>query len=121
MKINKISLIAAAEICSCAKFELYRFFETASPGQIFDFNHYNFYYSYPSFRRTWSNGLSTQFHRVETCCSECQDHPERNFAGVGSIHLCMLEDRKAALLCDEHSAGLPVYDAILCFTQLPLF
>ena len=109
MRISKISLEVASQLSSCSTFELIDFFQKAEPGQIFSFCHYNFYYSFPEFGRQWKNGLSCEFHQIETCCSKCQEQPSRNFAGVGSLYLSMEENRKASILCDECAEGLKLY------------
>ena len=121
MRISKVSLEVASQLSSFSTFGLQDFFNKATPGQIFDFCHYNFYYSFPEFGHQWKNGLSCEFHRVETCCRKCQAQPERNFAGVGSIYLSMQEDRNASLLCDDCAMGLKVYGEVKRFVQLELF
>lgn len=118
--LSKISFDIAWQLSTC-RGGLEDFFHHAKPGEIMDFTHHNFYYSYPSFGRIWPNGLLAQFHQVHTCCSKCQAIPERNFAGVGSFYLFMQPYSKALLLCDEHSAGLPVFGAVPHYTQLSLF
>ena len=109
MQISKISLEVASQLSSCSTFELHKFFQEAKPGQIFDFCHHHFYYSYPEFGRHWENGLSCEFHQIETSCSKCQEQPSGNFAGIGSLYLCMEENRKASILCDKCAEGLKVY------------
>ena len=121
MHISKVSLEVASQLCSCSTFELIDFFQKAKPGQIFDFCHYNFYYSFPEFGCQWKNGLSCEFHRVETCCSKCQAQPARQYAGIGSLYLCMEENRKALILCLECREGLQVFGEISNFMQLELF
>jgi hypothetical protein len=121
MRISKLSLKVASQLSSCSTFELHDFFAKAKPGQIFDFCHYHFYYSYPEFGRQWKNGLSCEFHRVETCCGKCQAQPHRNFAGIGSLYLYMNDDRKALILCDECGKGLKLFGEVPQFVQMNLF
>ena len=121
MHISKVSLEVASQLSSCSTFELRDFFLRAEPGQIFDFCHYNFYYSFPEFGYQWKNGLSCEFHRVETCCSKCQAKPARQYAGIGSVYLCMEENRKALILCGECAKGLKVFGKVEKFEQLELF
>ena len=120
MRISKVSLEVASQLSSCSTFGLQDFFNNATPGQIFDFCHYNFYYSFPEFGRQWKNGLSCEFHRVETCCSKCQAKPPRNFAGIGSLYLCMDGNRKTLVLCRECGKGLKVYGLRAHVRQLTL-
>ncbi|MGN6804249.1 MAG: hypothetical protein ACTHJN_20290 [Ginsengibacter sp.] len=120
MTIDKISFQVAWQLCSC-RADLEYFFTHATPGEIFPFTHYNFFYSYPSFGRVWPNGLLAQFHRVHTCCSKCQAFPDRNFAGIGSINLSMRPDRKASLLCDECAKGEKVFGEVESYVQGKLF
>ena len=121
MRISKVSLEVASQLSSCSTFGLQDFFNKATPGQIFDFCHYNFYYSFPDFGHQWKNGLSCEFHRVETCCSKCQAQPTRQYAGIGSLYLCMAENRKALILCDVCAEGLKVFGNVRCYEQLSLF
>ena len=121
MTISKVSLKIASELASGERFSLEKFFLKAKPGEIFDFWHYHFFYSYPEFGKQWTNDQCCQYHEVTTHCSKCQENPDRNYAGVGSLYLLMNEDRKALLLCDECANGLKVFGEVPYFVQLRLF
>lgn len=121
MIITKVSLLVAMQLSSCSTFELHKFFQNAKPGEIFDFCHYRFYYSYPEFGMQWKNGKAMQFHQVYSCCRKCQAQPDRNCIGVGTLYLCMNENHKADFLCDDCSKDLPVYGAKPYYRQLAFF
>jgi hypothetical protein len=119
--LTKISLKVACELSSGPLFDLERFFKQAKPGEIFDFCHYNFYYSYPEWNKKWPGGKELQFHQVHTCCNKCQEQPERNYAGIGSLYLLMNENRKASLLCDDCAKGLKEFGEREKYVQAAMF
>ena len=121
MKISQVTLKVAAALSSCSTFALNDFFLHAKPGQIFDFCHYNFYYSYPEWGYQWKDEKLLQFHQVHTSCSKCPEQPARNYAGIGSFYLCIQENRKASLLCDDCAEGLQVFREVERLVQMRLF
>lgn len=68
----------ALEINSGSKWDLQEFLKKSTENEYLPFwSHFSFFYRYP--------GL--QFVRVIVHCHLCKSVPERNYAGIGSIHL----------------------------------
>ena len=92
-------------------FEDYEKFAQQAKGCDYtSFTHYNFFYSYPAFDKSWPE-KSCEFHRVHTRCHVCGTEPSRNYAGVGTLYLSNnyhshLACRRMIILCREHVHGL---------------
>lgn len=86
--ITTITLSVALAIGGVEIFnQIERFTKEATENEYTRFTHYNFFYSYPEWGKTWANGKSCEFHRVNTKCHLCDWQPQRNYAGVGTIYL----------------------------------
>jgi hypothetical protein len=86
--ITTISLSVALTIGSSKLFdEIKRFSQEANENEYTSFTHYNFFYSYPQWGKTWKDDKTCEFHRVNTKCHLCDFEPDRNYAGVGTIYL----------------------------------
>lgn len=86
--ISTISLNVALAICSCRMSdEIERFAKEGDCNEYTSFTHYNFFYSYPAWGKTWPNGNICEYHEVNTQCHICKEMPDRNFAGIGTLYL----------------------------------
>jgi hypothetical protein len=86
--ISTISLSVALAIGGVEIFnQIEKFSKEATDNEYTSFTHQNFFYSYPEFGKSWKNGKSCEFHRVQTKCHLCDFVPERNYAGIGSMYL----------------------------------
>jgi hypothetical protein len=86
--ITTITLSVALAIGSSELFDqIERFSKEANENDYTSFTHYNYFYSYPKFGKTWKDGKDCQFHMVQTKCHLCDSMPKRNYAGVGTIYL----------------------------------
>ncbi len=87
MNTSTLTYNLATKLCSGQSFSLSNFYEKGGCNEVFFFTHRAYFYSYPEFGKSWTNGNSCEYHRVETVCHICKEKPERNYAGVGSMWL----------------------------------
>lgn len=86
--ISTITLSVALKIGTAEIFnQIEKFSKEATENEYTIFTHYNFFYSYPEFGKSWLKGKDCEFHKVNTKCHLCDYTPERNYAGVGTINI----------------------------------
>ncbi len=108
--LSKLSIKLCHEIISGPSFKLDEFIEKHQYNHYIDFIHYDFYYSYPEFGKKWTNGELCCFHKVETCCYECNAKPDRNYAGIGTLYLVGFApylNGRLTLYCRNCVPGIP--------------